>query len=187
MHRLKLTCGFVSGEVEVGVRPALPVEGVDLILGNDLAGRKVWAHSAPPLVATQAPVLLPQQDEMNQKAKGEPDESFPACAVTRSMSRERKEAAQRPKRETTVNFPIPLQTISKTELIQAQKSDPSLKVLFESVLPTADMASAAQGYFVQGEVLVRKWCAQGGGFCGETGGTNSSASQVPRGCDESFP
>lgn len=78
------------------------------------------------------------------------------------MSREKKEAAQKPKTETTVNLPIPFQTISKTELFQAQKSDPSLKILFDS-----DMESAAQGYFVQGNVLVRKWCAQGEDFVGK--------------------
>lgn len=53
VHRLKLTFGLVSGEVKVEVRPALPAEGVDLILGNDLARNKVWANGAPPLVVTQ--------------------------------------------------------------------------------------------------------------------------------------
>lgn len=166
VHKLKLTCGLVSGEVEVGVRPALPVEGVDFILGNDLAGNKVWATSTPHFVVTQAPVVLPQK-EVDQKAKSEPDDLFPACAVTRSMSREKKETAQQPKTETTVVLPVPLQTISKTELVQAQKSDPSLKILFESVSPTADMESAAQGYFVHADVLVRKWCAQGEDLVGK--------------------
>ena len=32
-------CGLVQGEVAMGVRPALPLKGVDVILGNDLAGR----------------------------------------------------------------------------------------------------------------------------------------------------
>lgn len=122
LHKLKLTCGLVSGEVKIGVRPALPVEGVDLILGSDLAGNKVWAASTPLLVVTQAPVLLPQKEEVDEKAKGEPDDLFPVCAVTRSMSGDKKEAAQKPKTETTVNLPIPLQTISKIEWFQAQKS-----------------------------------------------------------------
>lgn len=81
-HRLSLTCGLVSGEVKVGVCPALPVEGVDLILGNDLAGTKVWADSVPPLVVTWLPVLQPRK-EVQQDAKGEPDAGlFAACAVT---------------------------------------------------------------------------------------------------------
>lgn len=145
VHRLKLTCGLVSGEVKIGVHPALPVEGVDVILGNDLAGTNVWADRVPPLVITQVPVLLPQKAEVKQKAKGEPDiDLLPACTVTRAMSREKNEAAQQSKTETKVILPLLLKTITKIELIQAQKSNPSLKALFESVLPTADMEAAVR-------------------------------------------
>ena len=38
LHRVKLLSDFVSGVVRVDVRPSLPVVGVTLILGNDLAG-----------------------------------------------------------------------------------------------------------------------------------------------------
>lgn len=43
LHEVTLKCGLVEGDVDVGVRPQLPVEGVHMILGNDLAGSKVWA------------------------------------------------------------------------------------------------------------------------------------------------
>ncbi|XP_078145189.1 uncharacterized protein LOC139914508 [Centroberyx gerrardi] len=46
---------LVEGEVKIGVRPQLPVDGVDVILGNDLAGDRVWAEG-PPHVVTQVPV-----------------------------------------------------------------------------------------------------------------------------------
>lgn len=38
VNRLNIECELVHGEVLVGVRPALRVEEVDIILGNDLAG-----------------------------------------------------------------------------------------------------------------------------------------------------
>uniref|UniRef100_A0A674B5F8 SCAN box domain-containing protein n=1 Tax=Salmo trutta TaxID=8032 RepID=A0A674B5F8_SALTR len=41
LHRLMLDCGLVKGEVVVGVRPSLPIEGIDVILGNNLAGERV--------------------------------------------------------------------------------------------------------------------------------------------------
>ena len=47
-HKMNLDCELVQGEVPMGVRPALPIEGVDLILGNDLAGSRVWAKYSPP-------------------------------------------------------------------------------------------------------------------------------------------
>lgn len=37
VHRVNLECELVQCEVSVGVRPALPVEGIDMILGNNLA------------------------------------------------------------------------------------------------------------------------------------------------------
>ena len=41
LHRIQVQSDLVSGPVSVGVRPSLPVKGVDFILGNDLAGDKV--------------------------------------------------------------------------------------------------------------------------------------------------
>ena len=34
----------MSGPVVVGIRPTIPVEGVTLVLGNDLAGERVNPH-----------------------------------------------------------------------------------------------------------------------------------------------
>lgn len=57
---MDLAYGSSSGEEAVGVRPALPV---DIILGNDLAGDRVWADAPSPSVVTQVPVsLLAQPD-----------------------------------------------------------------------------------------------------------------------------
>lgn len=41
LHTVCIECNLVKGHVVVGVRLELPVDGVDLILGNDLAGGKV--------------------------------------------------------------------------------------------------------------------------------------------------
>lgn len=44
LHSIKLDSPLVSGQVVVGIRPSLPVEGISFILGNDLAGGKVPVH-----------------------------------------------------------------------------------------------------------------------------------------------
>lgn len=36
VHKLQLDCGLVQGEVEMGVCPALLIQGVDIILGNNV-------------------------------------------------------------------------------------------------------------------------------------------------------
>ena len=41
LHTVYLLSDLVSGPVAVGLRPCLPVKGISLILGNDLAGDKV--------------------------------------------------------------------------------------------------------------------------------------------------
>lgn len=42
LHTVHLKSGLVSGAVKLGVRKQLPVKGIDLIIGNDLAGGKVF-------------------------------------------------------------------------------------------------------------------------------------------------
>ncbi len=164
VHRMELVCGLVLGEVAVGVRPVLPVEEVNIILGNDLAGDRVWAEAPPPNVVTQVPVLLLSKLEVEKTEESVPEvELFPACAVTRAMGRVKDEAAQQAK----VVIPVPLKSISHSEFILEQKSDPSVKALFELVSPVVDMETSAQGYFVESDVLLHKWCAQGGNFVGK--------------------
>ncbi|XP_061597750.1 alpha-taxilin-like [Cololabis saira] len=84
LHRMSIVCGLVSGEVVVGVRPELPVEGVDVILGNDLAGDKVWAEAIAPNVVTQVPV-----SSYPSKQEGK-TEVLPACAVTHAKKKKVK-------------------------------------------------------------------------------------------------
>ena len=40
LRKLHLKSNLVNGEVVLGVVPSLPVEGIHLLLGNDLAGIK---------------------------------------------------------------------------------------------------------------------------------------------------
>lgn len=48
LREVYLHSGLVSGLVTVGVVPSLPVEGISLLLGNDLAGAHVRVVSSEP-------------------------------------------------------------------------------------------------------------------------------------------
>ena len=85
MHKLILDCGFVKGEVTMGVRPALPVQGVHILLGNQLAGSRVFAN-LPSLVVTATPV----SSMPDKNVQCFPD-VFSACAVTCAMSKDQPE------------------------------------------------------------------------------------------------
>ena len=77
LHRVELSSKLVSGLVVVGVRSSLPVEGIQLVLGNDLAGGKVEANRCvsgiPCSSGSNAVEAIPGL--------------FPACAVTRAMAK----------------------------------------------------------------------------------------------------
>ena len=84
LHRVCLSSKLVKGDVVVGVRQGLPVPGISFILGNDLAGGKVWGNTeavSPPVVSDSVPEVPPKPD---QCARRHPD-VFPSCAVTRAM------------------------------------------------------------------------------------------------------
>lgn len=78
LHKLVLNCGLVQGEVAMGVCPAMPIAGADIILGNGLAGRRIWANLPHPIVTSSPSVT------------GKPDESFSwvftALVVTQAIS-----------------------------------------------------------------------------------------------------
>lgn len=166
-HTIVLDCELVRGVVSIGVRPALPLEGIHMILGNDLAGSAVWAGVPPPVVVSR-PV-----------ASGEPDESilqfpsvFPVCAVTRAQIR--KKSADPHVSECSksnvvhaVSLPDLPSSVSKEDWVRSQRDDSSLSALWTELLPAEKVRDTAQGYFVQGDLLVRKWVPCVGDAVGE--------------------
>ena len=77
LHVVELKSDFVCGSVTVGVRPTLPIEGISLLLGNDLAGDKVIVN---PIVSDK-PCF---EDDCEEQGNAD---IFSACAVTRAMEK----------------------------------------------------------------------------------------------------
>lgn len=64
VHKMFLSCGFFQKEVEVAVRPELPIRGVDIILGNDLVtDGRMWPDDVRPVLTprVQDSVQIEQQ------------------------------------------------------------------------------------------------------------------------------
>lgn len=77
LHRVNIQSDLVSDLVKIAVRSQLPIKGIDLILGNDLAGGKVLPF--PEVVED------PFSDSRNGVGSGSTSTSvFPACVVTRA-------------------------------------------------------------------------------------------------------
>ena len=41
LHEVNIKSSLINGKIVIGIRPSLPVEGISLILGNDLAFERV--------------------------------------------------------------------------------------------------------------------------------------------------
>ena len=76
-HEVNIKSSLINGNIVIGVRPSLPVEGISLILGNDLAGERVMVD---PRV-----VEKPRDDEKTERLAEKFPGIFPASVVTRSI------------------------------------------------------------------------------------------------------
>ena len=72
LHQVYISSSHVNGPVTVGITSSLPIDGIDFLLGNDLAGGKVVANS----LVTDMPCNCQQLDPVPNLD--------PACVVTRA-------------------------------------------------------------------------------------------------------
>ena len=109
LHHIHLQSDLVSGPVVVGVRPSLPVNGVSLILSNNLAGGKVQPNLQ--IVNNTKQILCPSP------AVDGLSDTFPACVVTRTVAR---------RAQTEENLPSSSQSVTLSDGTQdsAQENRP---------------------------------------------------------------
>ena len=74
LHEVNIKSSLINGNMVIGMRPSLPVEGISLILGNDLAGEKVMVD---PRV-----VEKPRDDEKRERLA----EKFPGIITASVVS-----------------------------------------------------------------------------------------------------
>lgn len=142
MHNVILHSDLFEGQVTVAVRPALPIEGITLILGKGVTGGHVWAGVPPPPAVSLVPLVRKQPDENEMNFP----EIFSTCAVTRSRARDKLDSVSGSEQlESNTSglcaFSLsdtPL-SVSQEDLRLEQQADPSLKGLFEQVLPADEV------------------------------------------------
>ena len=91
LHEVNIKSSLINGNIVIGMRPSLPVEGISLILGNDLAGEKVMVD---PRV-----VEKPRDDEKMERLAEKFPGIFPASVVTRSMKAKKAAIKEQGKEE----------------------------------------------------------------------------------------
>ncbi len=170
VHVINLKLDLVTGMVPLGVRTELPVDGVSLILGNDLAGGKVF----PSPVVVDTPDLSPDSDI----AACFPS-VFPACAVTRAQTRKWKGTvnladsflnSEKDSLECTLAIKPQLAPndsansdlkaaaleFDREHLIAAQRSDQSLTPCVEVAVQLGNSRSTRIAFIWEDDVLMRQ-------------------------------
>lgn len=137
LHKVFLRSNLVSGYVTVGVVPTLPIDGVGLLLGNDLAGDLVTVTPVVSSVPCEPPETLALEEQC--------PEVFPVCVVTRSQLQKGVVATQLDNAvDLSDTFFAALgelpdaQVYNREVLIAEQRTDPTLKPIRETAVSSEE-------------------------------------------------
>ena len=118
LHEVNIKSSLINGNIVIGMRPSLPVEGISLILGNDLAGEKVMVD---PRV-----VEKPRDDEETERLAEKFPGIFPASVVTRSMKAKKEVIKEQGKEEIGLSGTFLENIDGKFEERNKEKADNAL-------------------------------------------------------------
>lgn len=184
LHNVYVESNLACGVFQVAVRDKFPIDGVDFIMGNDIAGGKVYP--CPEVV--NMPISDSERDVL---AKQHP-EVFSVSVLTRSQAKKLalnndvdlcdsvlapvfggdgapssdhtwdfSKVKTSNKEPVTVTLPSP--PLTSEALIEAQKSDLTLSKCFSAL----DNPEEHQ-FFLEKGVLMRKWVPRSGNHTGST-------------------
>ncbi|KAL2089275.1 hypothetical protein ACEWY4_013963 [Coilia grayii] len=158
LHKLHLKSNLVCGEVVLGVVPSLPVEGIHMLLGNDIAGHQVCVNP----VVSISPCSVPE----TQALEKEYPEVFSACVLTCLQAKAKEVEVKQPKAEPGIDLGDTVVgrlfggcdlMCNREALIQEQQTDPSLTSLLKSAVGAEEVSEMSQCCYLQDGVLLRKW------------------------------
>ena len=164
LHKIHLQSDLVSGPVTVGVRHSFPIEGVSMLLGNDLAGRKV----VPEVRVVEIPVSDPSTEQLNEEFPN----IFPACAVTRSQKRSQESKEDFSLSDTFMSHSDEISdstssssngpesffaSLHRNKLVEEQENDPETRSLLQCAVDENEAGTIPVCYYKKSGVLMRKW------------------------------
>ena len=176
LHRIHVQSNLKTGFFRVAVRPSFPIDGVDFIMGNDIAGGKVYP--SPEVVDT--PIAESRHDDLFQC---HPD-LFAVRVLTRAQARKQAQDVdlsdsvfasalsedRLPPVGETESSAASLEkygsgagpvadhglALTREALISSQSGDPSLRKCFAAV-EDLSKCTEKQSFSVDNGVLMRRW------------------------------
>ena len=118
LHEVNIQSSLINGKIVIGMRPSLPVEGISLMLGNDLAGEKVMVD---PRV-----VEKPRDDKKTERVAEKFPGIFPASVVKRSMNSKKEAIKEQGKEEIGLSGTFLENIDGKFEERNKEKADKAL-------------------------------------------------------------
>ena len=138
LTNIHLDCSLVKGEVKVGVsNKEFPVEGVALLLGNDLAGKLV------------VPNLIVSEPQMSGNISNDVEAS-PLNVVTRSQG---KDTEVKKITENKAKEELLCKVMNRDEIISAQKLDESLANYHEQAVDKSEIVKSPCFYYEDGLLM----------------------------------
>ena len=169
VHFVHVSSKLVTGTFPLAVCTELPISGVDMLMGNDLAGGKVTPN-------------LEVVESLQCSDLGECDSVYPSCVITRARAQQNAvdlsdtflcskfSDAPEPKREIQGKPKVAIENqaaspnleglslpCTRDRLRTEQRADPTLRFPFSSVVSDKQRDSLNVCYFLDDDLLMRKW------------------------------
>lgn len=174
LHCVHIRSSLINGFFKVAVRPALPINGVDVIVGNDLAGGKVMP----------VPEVLDNPDlSLESVSTTQPLEIFPACVVTQAQAKKydidlsdsflssepvlevvtrsngQPEAQMDDIKSSLPNPGFGNLPATRDEFIKAQQADVTLEKCHSTVVNLEAAKQKNIAYVLDNGLLMRRWAS----------------------------
>ena len=184
LRQVNLSSDLVTGLVVIGITPSLPFKGVHLFLGNDLAGDKVVVNplvtDTPNIGQTDDPIeqeipdLYPSCAVTRAMAKrailknSNSDIDLTDTFIGQYFNNEIKKSLDPSLSDTQTDSSMSCHspprsndqghdTLSKSQLIQKQQTDPEISKLIFRALPEDEISQVPLCYYIKNGILMRKW------------------------------
>ena len=184
LHHVNLSSDLVTGLVVIGITPSLPFKGVHLLLGNDLAGDKVVVNplvtDTPNIGQTDDPIeqeipdLYPSCAVTRAMVKrtilknSNSDIDLTDACIGQYFNNEIKKSLDPSLSDTQTDSSMSCHsaprsidqghdTLSKSQLIQEQQTDPEISKLIFRTLPEDEISQVPMCYYIKKGILMRKW------------------------------
>ena len=184
LHHVNLSSDLVTGLVVIGITPSLPFKGVHLLLGNDLAGDKVVVNplvtDTPNIGQTEDPIeqeipdLYPSCAVTRAMAKrailknSNSDIDLTDTFIGQYFNDEIKKSLDPSLSDNQTDSSMSCHssprsidqghdTLSKSQLIQEQQTDPEISKLIFRALPENEISQVPMCYYIKNGILMRKW------------------------------